>query len=238
MASDTLVCEKCGISYPIQDGIPMLLSPLLKMALNEGNAKVKYYYLEEERYDWTRDPKALELAYHRYRRWSTWRPISKILKNNDIVLDLGCGTGLITSKFSEQHHAVIAVDLNRWALSRMNGKPWVAKIQGDGELLPLQDETVNLIVATEMIEHLEAPELAAAELFRICKPGGHVVGTVPSNSQIWKWRQYLSLTCGGGEPFHRNFDREDIADIWRKAGFKVKVRSSCLGLNWLWVLEK
>lgn len=233
-----LRCDYCGNYYPIEDGIPALLSPLLKMALLKGKAPIKNYYVEKERYDWTCDPKALEFIYHRYRRWQTWKVISALLKPNDMVFDLGCGTGLITNKFIGYQQHVLAMDLNRWALSRMDGKPWITKVQGDGELLPVQDESVDLIVATEMIEHMEAPEKALQELFRICKPGGRVVGTVPSKSKIWKWRQYLSLTCGGGEPFHHNYEKEEIANICRGAGFSVKVRKSCFGLNWLWILEK
>jgi len=236
--NQTLHCSNCGIDYPVEDGIPTLLSPNLRTALREGKDPVKGFYLKE-RYDWTRDPKALEFAYHRYRRWTTWNLIIKRLIPGNIVLDLGCGTGLITQAFIGKPQLVIALDLNRWALSHLDGKPRVTKIQADGESLPIQDESVDFVIATEMIEHLESPLSAAREVYRICKKGGQVIGSVPSTSRVWRLRQHLSLTCGGDEPFHHNFTRIEISSLWCRTGFKVlSVRQTCLGLNWLWILEK
>ncbi len=233
-----LHCLHCQSDYPIEAGIPSLLSQELRAALREGREAVKDFYLKE-RYDWTKDPRALEFVYHRYRRWTTWRHILNMLSPGSIVLDLGCGTGLITKQFIGRSQPVIALDLNHWALSRLDGKPAVVTIQGDGEALPIRDDSVDLVIATEMIEHLEDPRKTAAEVYRVCKKGGRVLGSVPSNSRFWKWRQHLSLTCGGGEPFHHNFTRTEIATLWQKAGFQVgTVQRSCLGLNWTWILEK
>ncbi|MDO8636436.1 MAG: hypothetical protein Q7R34_09385, partial [Dehalococcoidia bacterium] len=82
------------------------------------------------------------------------------------------------------------------------------------------------------------PDKAVTEIFRVCKKGGRVVGSVPSTSHIWRWRRRLSMTCGGGEPFHRNFTWNEISDLWRQAGFRVCIQQSCLGLNWMFILEK
>lgn len=235
---NTLHCDRCHVDYALEDGIPSLLSPMLSTSLQEGHELVKGYYYKEERYDWTRDPKGLELAYHRYRKWETWRQVARMLQPGTVALDVGCGTGLITHEFRRRFQRVVALDLNRWALSRMDGRPFIVKVQGDGESLPIQDESVDLVVVTEMIEHLEAPERTASEIFRVCKKGARVVGSVPSTSNVWKWRQYLSLTCGGGEPFHRNFTKREITELWKGGGFKVTVTRGCLGLNWLCTLEK
>ncbi len=235
---ELLFCRKCQIAYPTEYGIPSLLLPTVRLALYEGRAPVKHYYFAEERYDWAKDPKALELAYHRWRKWQTWKQIENKLKPGQVVLDVGCGTGLITSPFVKRQQAVIALDLNPWALSKMDGKPTIFKVQGDGESLPIKDNSVDLVIITEMIEHLENPAAVAMEVFRICKKGAQVVGSVPSNSLVWKWRKYLSMTCGGGEPFHRNFDSDEIANLWKSVGFRAITRYSCLGLNWIWILNK
>lgn len=238
LQSDFLHCSRCNLSYAVEDGIPTLLSPSLVAALQDGGESVKHYYFKEEHYDWTHDPRGLELAYHRYRKWQTWKQVLDQLKPGGIALDVGCGTGLITSEFRRRFHKVIALDLNRWALCQMDGKPYVVKVQGDGETLPIQSESIDLVVVTEMIEHLEAPAKAAREIFRVCKSGAKVIGSVPSTSNVWNWRRYLSMTCGGGEPFHRNYTKEEIEAIWREAGFTVSAKSACLGLNWLCILEK
>lgn len=235
--NESLFCHTCGIAYPIDSGIPALLSPLLRLTLKADLEPVKSFYLKE-RYDWTRDPRGLEFLYHRYRRWVTWRFIEKLLKPNGTVLDVGCGTGLITRNFTRKNQRVLALDLNHWALTQMGNRPFITRIQCDVEILPIKNESVDLVVATEMIEHLEKPEKTASEIFRVCKKGGKVIGTVPSTSDIWKMRRFLSLSCAGDEPFHHNYTRQEIATLWRNTGFKVEVKSICFGLNWLWILEK
>jgi 2-polyprenyl-3-methyl-5-hydroxy-6-metoxy-1,4-benzoquinol methylase len=97
---------------------------------------------------------------------------------------------------------------------------------------------VDLVIATEVIEHLLNPQKAAREIYRVCKIGATVVGSVPSTSQIWSLRSHLSMTHGGGEPFHSSFTREGIATLWQEAGFNVDVSPCCMGLNWLWTLKK
>ena len=98
-----LRCNHCQTNYATDAGIPALLSPTLSSALEEGVAPVKNFYYAEERYDWTRDPRGLEFTYHRYRKWETWREIVKKLTPGSVVLDMGCGTGLITQQFIGRH---------------------------------------------------------------------------------------------------------------------------------------
>lgn len=233
----SLHCGRCRLSYRVEDGIPSLLPSELNRALLDKQEPVKGYYLEE-RYDWTRDPKALELAYHRYRRWETWRQIERTLRPEDTVLDIGCGTGLITAELAKRRQRTVAIDLNRWALSRMDGKPYVNKVQGDAESLPIQGETIDLVIATEMMEHLQAPEKMVLEVLRVCRHGARVIGSVPSTSRIWGLRRQLSLTCPGNEPFHNSYTRSSLAELWRVNGVTMTVTPGCLGLNWIWTVEK
>lgn len=235
---EALICSRCGVAYPIEGGIPTLLAPELREALRLGLAPVKGFYLQE-RYDWTRDPKGLECIYHRWRRWTTRRLLDKALRPGDLVLDVGCGTGLITRQVHRRSPKTLALDLNRWALLRCGGNPHPVAMQGDAEALPIQDSSVDLLIATEVIEHLESPARAASEIFRVCKQGGRCVGSVPTTSKVWKLRRHLTLTCAANEPLHRSFRKAEIKGLWRRAGFKVTaLRGGCLGLNWFWTAEK
>lgn len=233
---DKLHCGRCGIDYASADGIPSLLSKSLSTALSEGHEPVKSFY-PQERYDWTRDPKGLEYAYHHYRRWETWKQIETMVKPEDVVLDVGCGTGLITRNFIGRSQSVVAVDMNPWALCQMDGYPYLNKIQGDAESLPIQDSKIDLVIATEVIEHLETPEKAMGEIRRVCRKGARVVGSVPTTHPVWKWRRHLSLTCAGNEPLHNNFDKSAIAGLLPTGGSRLTIKRGCLGLNWIWTLE-
>ncbi|MEN8614427.1 methyltransferase domain-containing protein [Dehalogenimonas sp. THU2] len=235
--SDDLWCSECQIRYTVKNGIPSLISPETNSEMDAGHLPVKEFYLFE-RYDWTKDPKGLEYIYHHTRRIETWNHIENLIKKDGVVLDIGCGTGLITNKIATMRQRAVALDMNLWALNRMNGKPYIVKAQADAELLPVQDDSVDLVIATEVIEHLENPIETLNEMIRACKPGGWLVGSVPSTNSIWKMRQHLSMTCAGNEPFHRNFTKEQISDLWRETGYDGHIRSLCFGLNWLWTVQK
>ena len=230
-------CPICSNEYPITDEVPTLISDFEGVSLGLELMAVKQYYLNE-RYDWTRDPKGFEYCYHHYRKWETWDAIKKHIEPEHIVLDVGCGTGLITNNLSRSRYRTVALDLNRWALCQMNGKPYVVKAQADVESLPIQDDSVDIVIATEVIEHLEQPEKTIGEMLRVCKSGGWIIGTVPSIHKIWKMRRLLSMTSPGNEPFHRNFSRPEIAELWREFGYKPRINHICLGLNWLWTVRK
>jgi 16S rRNA A1518/A1519 N6-dimethyltransferase RsmA/KsgA/DIM1 with predicted DNA glycosylase/AP lyase activity len=134
----TLHCSFCQNDYKIIGNIPALITPELRVALEEEREPVKTFY-QKERYDWTTDPRGLEYLYHHFRRWDTWRYISRIIKPGDVVLDIGCGTGMITQKMGKVASKVIAMDLNCWALARVNTRLQIDTIQGDGEALPIQN---------------------------------------------------------------------------------------------------
>lgn len=234
---DIMYCPSCRTVYQVDNGVPVLLGDQLKAPLFRQELPVKSYYLNE-RYDWTRDPKGLEYCYHHYRKWETWSALRKFLEPESLVLDVGCGTGLITSILSRNRYRTVALDLNRWALFQMNGKPYVAKAQADAESLPVQDESVDLVIATEVIEHLEEPGRTAEEMLRVTRPGGHIIGSVPNRHPLWNMRRQLSISCPGDEPFHRNFTRREIAELWQEAGRRAEISAICLGMNWLWIIQK
>lgn len=78
--------------------------------------------------------------------------------------------------------------------------------------IPLDDGSVHVAVALEIIEHLVSPSHLFAEAFRICSPGGHLVVTTPNVTRIGN---VFKLLIG-----RSNFDRlipvdyEDPCDEW------------------------
>jgi 2-polyprenyl-3-methyl-5-hydroxy-6-metoxy-1,4-benzoquinol methylase len=83
----------------------------------------------------------------------------------------------------------------------------------------------DLVVAAEVIEHLENPRFLAREWFRILKPGGAVLVSTPNNES---WRSIVSLLfrghytafTGDNYPAHINaFLRRDLERILTEAGF-------------------
>lgn len=57
--------------------------------------------------------------------------------------------------------------------------PRARLIRGSLLEIPLEDESVNMVMSTQVIEHIQDHEKAASELVRILKPGGHALISVP-----------------------------------------------------------
>lgn len=58
-------------------------------------------------------------------------------------------------------------------------------IQGSITDLPFENDSYDLVCAFDVIEHVSDDQKAVDELFRVCKPGGHIAITVPAYAFLW-----------------------------------------------------
>lgn len=196
----------------------------------------KNYYKDIEEYDWvevTDNFKGLESIFHKLRQFLILRLISKY-KKGDKILDAGCGTGLILRKLPK---GTIGIDINPRNIKKAKKHaPFAKIIQGDIEKLPFRKETFTTIISTEVMEHQPDPKPTVAELRRVLKTGGVLIGSVPAISPIWFLR-FLSSTCPRGEPFHKNFKKEELKKLFREFNI-IRLRKSVLGMSYFFVLKK
>jgi 2-polyprenyl-3-methyl-5-hydroxy-6-metoxy-1,4-benzoquinol methylase len=108
------------------------------------------------------------------------------------VIDFGAGVGNLTRRllqmksFSEVH----AVDI--MPLPEGLNVPWIQ--QDLNESIPGFGGYFDVVIASEVIEHLENPRHTIRELARLCRAGGHVIITTPNNESI---RSLLALVLRG-----------------------------------------
>jgi SAM-dependent methyltransferase len=108
------------------------------------------------------------------------------------VLDIGCGSGLVADRLAGLPLHYIGVDFGghhiESAAARHSATPdpelATSFVRGDGEHLPLRDASVDIVVFTEVIEHLVRPELAVWEIARVLRPGGILVLTTNNASEM------------------------------------------------------
>lgn len=96
------------------------------------------------------------------------------------VLDLACGTGNLAVLAAERGANVTGVDIapNLIATARERAAKAGLNIEfeeGDVEELPFSDAAFDLVVSMYGVMFAAHPDLAAAELLRVCAPGGKVV---------------------------------------------------------------
>ena len=111
---------------------------------------------------------------------------------NKILLDAGCGTGWF-SKFSIQRGAIVtSLDLGENLLAKVALKCKSERIAGSILNIPFEDNVFDVIISSEVIEHVTDTYKAMRELFRVLKPGGTMVLTTPN--KIWYFAIWIADT--------------------------------------------
>jgi SAM-dependent methyltransferase len=103
------------------------------------------------------------------------------------VLDAGCGTGRNLAEYGAPGRAA-GVDPSASAVAFCRARGLDGVTQGEIERLPFDDGSFDLILATDVLEHVERDDRALAELRRVAAPGARLLVTVPAYR--WLWSQH------------------------------------------------
>jgi len=117
------------------------------------------------------------------------------------VLNLGSGIGASDGLLSA---AVRAVRLD------INPRAPGLDVVGDAQRLPFQDETFDIVYCLAVLEHVRRPWVAAAEIRRVLRRGGHVVLCVPFLYVIHDEHDYFRFTDRG---IRSLFDEEEFEPV-------------------------
>ena len=106
------------------------------------------------------------------------------LANADI-LDLGCNDGALTSQYgSTGAKSIVGVDVDASALQRAQTRTADGRIQYrqcSTTSLPVESESVDVILCYDVFEHVSKPSVVLSECMRVLKPDGRMlIGT-------WGW---------------------------------------------------
>jgi len=97
-------------------------------------------------------------------------------------LDVGCGLGFLTEVLGSGFHCRLGLEYDMASVAANAKRSIHGMVQGDAARLPYQDSCVDVIVCSELLEHLPDGQdaKALAEMARVLKPGGRLLITVPS----------------------------------------------------------
>ena len=197
---------------------------------------VRDYYREVETYDWADvadNWRGLETIFHRNRR----RVVRKLIQRyraSAPMLDAGCGTGLNLASLPP---GSVGLDINPRNIALVRARlPGHIAIEGDVEAMPFPDGSLSTVICTEVLEHIPHPQTALEEIHRVLRPGGLLIGSVPSRSLIWRLR-FLSSTCPRDEPFHNEYSKDEVAKMLARFAVK-KLWLSALHFNVMFVVSR
>ena len=138
---------------------------------------------------------------------------------NKKVLDLGGRDGTLTKHFIEKNHVTLAdIDENALKYAKKNYKVKTMKVDLN-QSLPFEDNSFDVVVMAEVLEHLPYPNITLSEIRRVLKTNGKFIGNLPlaydlkDRWQIIRGRKLLI----SGDPTHLQFlSYEDVKKLMSK----------------------
>lgn len=97
--------------------------------------------------------------------------VRRYLTPSSVLLEAGCGTGLILSRLAGHAKTAIGVDLSGGML-RMAASRGLSVTQGSITALPFADASFDVVCSFKVLAHVQDIQRALAELTRVLRPGG------------------------------------------------------------------
>jgi len=117
---------------------------------------------------------------------------------NKIILDVGCREGVVGEILAKKNY-VIGLDISPNAMLYSNpnilDKGYSELLLADATNIPLSKNQIDLIIATDILEHLLQPEKALGEFHKVLKKDGKVIITVPN---LVSYNNRISILIGSG----------------------------------------
>ncbi len=116
--------------------------------------------------------------------WFLWgRALGSLLPPLDVA-DFGCGSGILSLEMARWAKSVLAVDSNSQILAKARARAEGAGgglsrrirfVKDDLQALSQKARTLDLVVISQSLHHVEKPETVISEAARVLRPGGHLV---------------------------------------------------------------
>jgi SAM-dependent methyltransferase len=128
------------------------------------------------------------------------------------ILDAGCGSGRNMVELA-RYGSVTGIELSETsvALARERGAGEV--VAGSVLEMPFPDQSFDLVVSLDVIEHLEDDLSALRELRRTVAPGGSLLVTVPAYQWLWSGHDEINH-------HHRRYTRRSLQRVAEQAGWQ------------------
>ena len=127
-----------------------------------------------------------------------------------MLLDVGCGCGYLLFRLGEIGQSLLfGIDFSKGRLRIAKERRIRNLIAADAQSLPYKQNTFDIVVSTETLEHMLNPTTMLKEIRRILKKGGILILTVPSFHTKFKSVNPLTILRAMLSLYHSSFLPKD-----------------------------
>jgi SAM-dependent methyltransferase len=181
--------------------------------------------MNQSKMEKNRTPYDIETRVERFHWWFVVRRkllrsilISLKVPKNSLALEVGCGTGANLSTLGSTGLYGIGLDRSTYALTLVKNKEDLPLLAGDLNNLPFKTKSVGLIIAMDILEHLDDDTRGINESYRVLKENGLLILTVPAFKFLWGIQDRVT-------GHKRRYTRKQIVNRLKGMGFDI-IKSS------------
>lgn len=132
-----------------------------------------------------------------------------------IIFEVGCSSGMLLADLAAAGYMnVSGVDLSSAAIARAHERGLTRAALMDGAKLEMKDSSVDLLVASDVLEHIEDDAAAVREWHRVLRPGGALVIFVPACPFLWSAHDEVNH-------HYRRYSAHDLQLRLRESGYAI-----------------
>lgn len=127
------------------------------------------------------------------------RCIQEEVGDQGLILDVGCGNGIISMQLGKDGYNVHGLEISEEAIAKAKAVNPFSNVefkQGDAESLKATGQKYDVIICSEVLEHLNTPETLLNELHDLLENNGILLVTVPNGTgprELFVTRPYLRI---------------------------------------------
>ncbi len=130
------------------------------------------------------------------------------------LLDIGCGAGNMIHHLSK-YGKVKGIEIDPRPVKQARLRGYDVDQFDATKPLPFEDNTFDVVTAFDVIEHVDADMAALQEAYRVLKPGGYIVITVPAFMFLWSNNDAIN-------DHKRRYAGKELKSKLQQTGFTIK----------------